>query len=287
MLGTRGIWHRAGSRTPCMRRPHRDGRTSTRTAGSCSTSRTTAANATTSRPSTRRSWPRCSAVVRRGREIQRSATVRSGRLRDDRALAPDGERRSDELHLLPAHRSGAGGGVRQYRGRSFSVLAKVRVDRADVRGSCLKQGAGHGGYVLFVEDGKLQFVYNFFGEFGTTGDRARPGSSWRSHSRVNFARPGRSRARIPPVGDVTLYRRGCGGDPARCEGPPIHVRPGRWGWRWAVTADSRCGPTARRSSSPAARSPRRWSTSGSPYVDRGARTGAGLRPGLRPCCRVE
>ncbi len=50
-------------------------------------------------------------------------------------------------------------------GRSFSVLAEVNVSSPDVRGGVLlKQGAGHGGYVLFVDDGRLQFVYNFFGE---------------------------------------------------------------------------------------------------------------------------
>ena len=50
------------------------------------------------------------------------------------------------------------------RGRSFSVLAEVTLDSADAEGVLLKQGAGHGGYVLFVADGRLQFVYNFLGE---------------------------------------------------------------------------------------------------------------------------
>ena len=49
-------------------------------------------------------------------------------------------------------------------GRSFSVLAEVDLDGAGAQGVLLKQGAGHGGYVLFVADGRLQFIYNFFGE---------------------------------------------------------------------------------------------------------------------------
>ena len=27
-----------------------------------------------------------------------------------------------------------------------------------------KQGAGHGGHVLFIQDGRLHYVYNFMGE---------------------------------------------------------------------------------------------------------------------------
>ncbi len=52
MLGTRGIWHKAGSPAACIPRRRRAGRISTPTAGSCTTSRTTAANVTTWRPNT-------------------------------------------------------------------------------------------------------------------------------------------------------------------------------------------------------------------------------------------
>lgn len=90
-------------------------------------------------------------------------------------------------------------------GRSFSVLAKVRVDRADVRGVVLKQGAGHGGYVLFVEDGKLQFVYNFFGELEQRVIAPDPVPLGDHILGVNFARTGTLEGTHTPVGDVTLY----------------------------------------------------------------------------------
>lgn len=50
------------------------------------------------------------------------------------------------------------------RGRSFAVLARVTVDSVDAEGVLFKQGARHGGQVLFVQDGRLHYVYNFLGE---------------------------------------------------------------------------------------------------------------------------
>jgi arylsulfatase len=58
---------------------------------------------------------------------------------------------------------GVGAAV-ELRGQSFSVLAEVTVDTADAEGVLFKHGAGHGGHVLFVQDGTLQYVYNFMGE---------------------------------------------------------------------------------------------------------------------------
>ncbi len=59
MLGTRGIWHKAGLPAACIPRRRRAGRISTPTVGSCTTSRTTAANVTTWRPNTPTSSPNC------------------------------------------------------------------------------------------------------------------------------------------------------------------------------------------------------------------------------------
>ncbi|MCH9734986.1 MAG: arylsulfatase [Actinomycetia bacterium] len=97
------------------------------------------------------------------------------------------------------------GGCVNILGRSFSVLAEVDITSRDVQGVLLKQGAGHGGYVLYVDDGRLQFVYNFFGEEEqrvTAGKRLRPGSQVLG---VGYARTGTVEGSHTPVGDATLY----------------------------------------------------------------------------------
>ncbi len=97
------------------------------------------------------------------------------------------------------------GGCVNILGRSFSVLAEVDITSRDVQGVLLKQGAGHGGYVLYAEDGRLQFVYNFFGEEEqrvTARKRLRLGDQVLG---VGYARTGTVEGSHTPVGDVTLY----------------------------------------------------------------------------------
>ncbi len=51
------------------------------------------------------------------------------------------------------------------RGRSFSLLAEVTVESADdVEGVLFAHGGRLGGHTLFVQDGRLTYVYNFLGE---------------------------------------------------------------------------------------------------------------------------
>ena len=56
------------------------------------------------------------------------------------------------------------GAAAEIRGRSFAVLADVTVDTTGAEGVLFKQGGAHGGHVLFIQDGRLQYVYNFLGE---------------------------------------------------------------------------------------------------------------------------
>src|SRR6185312_11604775 len=55
---------------------------------------------------------------------------------------------------------GIGAGA-EIRGRSFAVLADVTVDTTGAEGVLFKQGGAHGGHVLFIQDGRLHYVYNF------------------------------------------------------------------------------------------------------------------------------
>ena len=56
------------------------------------------------------------------------------------------------------------GAAVEIRGQSFSVLAEVTVDTTGAEGVIFKQGGAHGGHVLFVQDGRLHYIYNFMGE---------------------------------------------------------------------------------------------------------------------------
>ena len=90
-------------------------------------------------------------------------------------------------------------------GRSFSVLAEVTVESPDVHGVLLKQGAGHGGYTLFVADGRLHFVYNFFGESEQKVSSPDPVPMGRHVLGVGYARTGTVEGSFIPLGDATLY----------------------------------------------------------------------------------
>ncbi len=38
------------------------------------------------------------------------------------------------------------------------------IDTTGAEGVLFKQGGGHGGHVLFIQDGRLRYVYNFMGD---------------------------------------------------------------------------------------------------------------------------
>ena len=93
----------------------------------------------------------------------------------------------------------------EIQGRSFSVLAEVSVDSSEVQGVLFKQGAGHGGYVLYIADGRLQFVYNFFGEqeqWVASPDPVPMGSHTLG---VGYVRTGTVDGSHTPLGEATLY----------------------------------------------------------------------------------
>ncbi|MBU3750115.1 MAG: arylsulfatase [Mycobacterium sp.] len=90
-------------------------------------------------------------------------------------------------------------------GRSFSVLAEVAVESADVHGVLLKQGAGHGGYTLFVADGRLHFVYNFFGDVEQQVSAPDPVPLGNHILGVGYVRTGTAEGSVTPLGEVTLY----------------------------------------------------------------------------------
>jgi arylsulfatase len=96
------------------------------------------------------------------------------------------------------------GAAVELRGQSFSAFAEVDLGE-DVAGVLFKQGAGHGGHVLFVKDGRLQYVYNFMGEDEQTVIAADPLPTGSHILGVRYDRTGTVENSHTPLGDVTLY----------------------------------------------------------------------------------
>ncbi|MEX7472115.1 sulfatase-like hydrolase/transferase [Mycobacterium adipatum] len=97
------------------------------------------------------------------------------------------------------------GATPELRGRSFSVYVEVDVDSADAEGVLYKHGAGHGGHVLFVQDGRLHYVYNFMGEDEqwVSSDATVP--LGRHIFGVSYERTGTVANSHTPLGQVSLY----------------------------------------------------------------------------------
>lgn len=97
------------------------------------------------------------------------------------------------------------GAMVELRGMSFSVLAEVTVDSADAAGVLFKQGAGHGGHVLFVQGGRLHYVYNFMGEDEQSVVAPDPIPLGKHVFGVRYERTGTVEGSHTPLGTVSLY----------------------------------------------------------------------------------
>lgn len=97
------------------------------------------------------------------------------------------------------------GAAAEPRGQSISILAEVTIDTTGAEGVLFKQGGGHGGHVLFIQDGRLHYVYNFMGEdeqIVSSADAIPLGSHIFG---VSYTRTGTVENSHTPLGDVTLY----------------------------------------------------------------------------------
>ena len=97
------------------------------------------------------------------------------------------------------------GAAPELRGQSFSVLADVAVDTTGAEGVLYKQGAGHGGHVLFVQDDYLHYIYNFMGEDEQKLSAPDPLSLGDHVFGVSYDRTGTVEGSHTPVGDVSLH----------------------------------------------------------------------------------
>jgi arylsulfatase len=97
------------------------------------------------------------------------------------------------------------GAAVEIRGQSFSILAEVTVDSADAQGVLFKQGAGHGGHVLFVQGARLQYVYNFMGEDEQRVSAPDPIPLGDHVFGVRYEKTGTVEGSHTPLGEVSLH----------------------------------------------------------------------------------
>lgn len=90
------------------------------------------------------------------------------------------------------------------RGQSFSILAEVTVD-SGAEGVIFKQGGAHGGHVLFIQDGRLHYIYNFMGEKEQKVSSADAVPLGAHVLGARFAKTGTVAGSHTPLGDVTLF----------------------------------------------------------------------------------
>jgi arylsulfatase len=110
-------------------------------------------------------------------------------------------------------------------GQSFSVLAEVEVDSADANGVLFKQGAGHGGHVLYLADGRLHYVYNFMGEDEQLVAASEPVPEGGHILGVRYERTGTVEGSHTPLGVVSLYV----DDTVVASRPDVRAHPGTFG----------------------------------------------------------
>jgi arylsulfatase len=68
-----------------------------------------------------------------------------------------------------------------------------------------KQGGAHGGHVLFLQDGRLHYVYNFLGERQQLVSSSEAVPLGRHLLGVSYARTGTVPNSHTPLGDVTMF----------------------------------------------------------------------------------
>ncbi len=117
--------------------------------------------------------------------------------------SPGGDR--DRYTYYPHTAEVPMGACVELRGRSFAVLARVRIEDAAAEGVLFKHGARHGGHALFVADGRLHYVYNFLGEQEQWLSSPDPISLGEHVFGVRYERTGTVDGSHTPVGGASLH----------------------------------------------------------------------------------
>ncbi|SUD48535.1 Arylsulfatase [Nocardia otitidiscaviarum] len=97
------------------------------------------------------------------------------------------------------------GAALEINGRSFAVLADVTVADDQAHGVLFAHGGRLGGHTLFLQDGRLYYVYNFLGEEEQTIRSEQPIPLGEHIFGVRFERRGTRSDNFTPTGETTLY----------------------------------------------------------------------------------
>jgi len=97
------------------------------------------------------------------------------------------------------------GAAVELQGRSFAVITEVTIDTTGAEGVLFKHGGAHGGHVLFIQDGRLHYVYNFLGEELQQMSSPDAVPLGKHTFGVGFVRTGTVEGSHTPLGDAALY----------------------------------------------------------------------------------
>lgn len=147
--------------------------------------------------------------------------------------------RSTFTYYPDAAEVGMGAGA-ELRGQSFSVLAEVTVDSTGAEGVLFKHGGAHGGHVLFVQDGRLHYVYNFLGEREQLLAAPDAVPLGRHLFGVRYTRTGTVQNSHTPLGEATLFV----DDTAVATLADVATHPGTFGLAGATISVGRNGGSA-------------------------------------------
>jgi arylsulfatase A-like enzyme len=110
------------------------------------------------------------------------------------------------------------------RRRSFTIAAAVVIDSADAQGALFSQGAIAGGHSLYVQDGRLHYVYNWLGERIQKVSADRVIGTGRHVLTAEFQKAGDDAQTMSAIGTLTLYI-----DDAQVGRDEIWTQPGAFG----------------------------------------------------------
>ena len=110
------------------------------------------------------------------------------------------------------------------RRRSFTVAAATVIDSADAEGALFSQGAIAGGHSLYVQNGRLNYVYNWLGERIQKVSADREITTGRHVLTAEFAKTGDDPETMSAIGMLTLYI-----DDAQVGQGEIWTQPGQFG----------------------------------------------------------
>jgi arylsulfatase len=117
------------------------------------------------------------------------------------------------------------GAAVEIQGRSFVLMTEVTIDTTGAEGVLFKHGGAHGGHVLFIQDGRLHYIYNFLGEEEQVLSSSGAVPVGKHMFGVAYVRTGTVEGSHTPLGDAALYIDGA--EVAARSGVKVH--PGTFG----------------------------------------------------------